>query len=94
MSLHPPTACKPSLGMAANLAAAKTETQRDAIKLGWVLIKNGLVSPAQLTAALSSQFLCRKKLGEVLMEQQLLSEDQLKDALREQLLRRRGHWVI
>jgi hypothetical protein len=99
MSFHHPslTNPKPSLGMslADDLPIdAKTSTKRDAIQLGWILIKNRLVSPSQLAAALSLQFLCQKKLGEVLMEQHVLSEDQLKDALREQLLRRRGHWVI
>ncbi|NJR66156.1 MAG: hypothetical protein HC772_13890 [Leptolyngbyaceae cyanobacterium CRU_2_3] len=76
------------------MSSTPTYTARGCAKLGWILIKNRLVSPSQLAAALSSQFLCHKKLGELLMEEHLLSEDQLKDALREQLLRRRGHWVI
>lgn len=69
-------------------------TERHSAPLGWILIKNRLISVTQLDRVLAAQFCCSQKLGELLMDQHLISEDQLKDALREQLLRRRGHWVI
>ncbi|MBW4658115.1 MAG: hypothetical protein KME15_05540 [Drouetiella hepatica Uher 2000/2452] len=74
--------------------AVETPAARHSTQLGRILLKNRMVLPSQLGAALAAQMLYSKKLGEVLIERQLISEEQLGDALREQLLRRRGHWVI
>jgi hypothetical protein len=101
MSLHPsPDYCSPFALLTPSIQPQdlavdwESRSQAQSVQLGWILIKNGSISPAQLAAALVAQSGCTKKLGELLMEQYLISEDQLRDALREQMLRQRGHWVI
>ncbi len=53
-------------------------------RLGQILINKGLISAAQLDAAIQAQLSNHKRLGETLIEQGLLSERQLKKALKKQ----------
>lgn len=51
-------------------------------RLGQILINKGLISAAQLDAAIQAQLSNHKRLGETLIEQGLLSKRQLKKALK------------
>jgi len=66
----------------------------DPAKLGWILIQNRWISPAQLQSILAEQLQSHRKLGELLLSSALITEGQLKQALREQYWRRNGYWVI
>ena len=74
------------------LPAASSPT--DPAKLGWILIQNRWISPAQLQTILAEQIQSQQKLGELLLSSTLITEGQLKQALREQYWRRNGYWVI
>ncbi len=53
-------------------------------RLGQILINKGLITPAQLDAAIKVQLVSHKRLGEVLIEQGLLTQKQLSKALKKQ----------
>lgn len=53
-------------------------------RLGQILITKGLISRAQLDAAIKAQPISGKRLGEVLIEQGLLTQKQLGKALKKQ----------
>ena len=53
-------------------------------RLGQILINKGLITSAQLDAAIKVQLVSHKRLGEVLVEQGLLTERQLNKALKKQ----------
>lgn len=53
-------------------------------RLGQILINKGLISTAQLDAAIKVQLTSHKRLGEVLVEQGLLTQKQLGKALKKQ----------
>lgn len=55
------------------------------VRLGEVLIKQGLINPSQLEAALSLQKQNKRKLGKVLVEQGFINEEQIAQALSKQL---------
>ncbi|MBA4245864.1 MAG: hypothetical protein C0452_18220 [Pseudomonas sp.] len=59
-------------------------TQHNHSRLGQILISKGLITSAQLDAAIKVQLISRKRLGEVLLEQGLLTEKQLSRALKKQ----------
>lgn len=53
-------------------------------RLGQILVSKGLITTAQLDAAIRAQLVSRKRLGEVLIEQGLLTQKQLTKALKKQ----------
>jgi hypothetical protein len=53
-------------------------------RLGQILINKGLITSAQLDAAIKVQLVSHKRLGEVLIEQGLLTQKQLSKALKKQ----------
>lgn len=53
-------------------------------RLGQILINKGLITSAQLDAAIKVQLVSRQRLGEVLIEQGLLTQQQLSKALKKQ----------
>ncbi|MEO9332557.1 hypothetical protein ABI260_09680 [Pseudomonas guguanensis] len=53
-------------------------------RLGQILINKGLITGAQLDAAIKAQLTSKKRLGEVLVEQGLLTQKQLSKALKKQ----------
>ena len=59
-----------------------------------MLIKQSLITPAQLTYALKQQKLTHKKLGEILILMELISHADLEYALQEQFWRRSGFWFL
>lgn len=62
--------------------------------LGGLLLKQKLISAAQLQNTLMNQAICGMRLGDLLLEAKLISPEQLERALQEQAIRRRGQWVI
>lgn len=66
----------------------------DIAQLGGLLLKQNLISAAQLQATLMNQAICGMRLGDLLLEAKLISPEQLERALQEQAIRRKGHWVI
>lgn len=52
--------------------------------LGQILVNKGLITSAQLDAAIKVQLVSHKRLGEVLIEQGLLTQKQLSKALKKQ----------
>lgn len=53
-------------------------------RLGQILISKGLITSAQLDAAIKLQLVSRQRLGEVLLEQGLVTQKQLSKALKKQ----------
>lgn len=53
-------------------------------RLGQILISKGLITSAQLDAAIKQQLVSRQRLGEVLLEQGLVTQKQLSKALKKQ----------
>lgn len=53
-------------------------------RLGQILVNKGLITSAQLDAAIKVQLVSHKRLGEVLIEQGLLTQKQLSKALKKQ----------
>ncbi|NCJ05002.1 peptidoglycan DD-metalloendopeptidase family protein [Synechococcales cyanobacterium C] len=64
--------------------------QREKLRVGEVLIQKGLITPAQLSQALSLQHGHALKLGEILVQEGLVTEQELQRALFEQRWR---NWV-
>lgn len=64
------------------------------MKLGQILIRQGLISAQQLEEALNLQSENSKKLGEVLLSVGLIRKDDLQQALLEQYWRQHGYWII
>ena len=61
------------------------EGQRRKLRLGDVLLNNGVISSEQLTKALEQQKGSGKKLGEVLVEEGYATEDAIAGALARQM---------
>ncbi len=64
------------------------------MKLGQILIRQGLISSVQLDEALDIQSAESTKLGEVLLSFGLIRPQDLKQALLEQYWRKQGYWII
>ena len=64
------------------------------VYLGWILLRKGWITPAQLEMALHSQQTIATPLGTLLMQDSLLPSEQLDLALKEQFWRRNGYWVM
>lgn len=64
------------------------------MKIGEILIRRKLISPAKLNQAIEIQASCRQKLGELLMFQGWIQQEQLEAALKEQYWRENGYWII
>jgi murein DD-endopeptidase MepM/ murein hydrolase activator NlpD len=62
----------------------KSSRRREKIRIGDVLIQQGLISQAQLTAALAEQKHSGAQLGEILIQQGWVNQAQLRQALSEQ----------
>jgi murein DD-endopeptidase MepM/ murein hydrolase activator NlpD len=62
----------------------KSSRRREKIRIGDVLIQQGLISQAQLTAALAEQKHSGAQLGEILVQQGWVNQAQLRQALSEQ----------
>lgn len=63
------------------------------IKLGELVVFNGIITQAQLKRILREQQLIHLRLGEFLVQKKLLSGGKLDQLLREQYLRRQGLWL-
>ncbi len=64
------------------------------MKLGQILIRQGLISAVQLEEALDIQSANSTKLGEVLLSFGLIRPEDLEQALLEQDWRKQGYWII
>jgi hypothetical protein len=90
-----PTAALMTLQNESSTAIAlPIQSSQPSAPLGWILLRNKLISPSQLALALIMQHQSHKQLGELLLEQRLISDEQLEQVLREQYWRRKGYWVI
>ncbi|XGW00962.1 MAG: hypothetical protein ACAF41_34770 (plasmid) [Leptolyngbya sp. BL-A-14] len=85
-----------SVPPSASLAPA-TPTQSLAAQtayLGWILIRRGWITVAQLERTLLVQQTNGAPIGSLLLQDSLLTPEQLDIALKEQFWRRKGYWVI
>lgn len=64
------------------------------MKLGQILIRQGLISTLQLEEALDIQSANSTKLGQALLSVGLIRPEDLKQALLEQYWRKEGYWII
>lgn len=77
----------------------KRETSVRTLRLGEVLIRQGVISKLKLQSAIQLQASYSKvgvgtKLGEILVAQDMITAQELKMALWEQFWRKQGFWVI
>lgn len=64
------------------------------MKLGQILIRQGLISLLELETTLQRQSQNTQKLGHLLINQGHITTEQLTTALQEQYWRGHGYWVI